>query len=108
MYIQNGILDIIIYYLNPHEIYLEELKYEIEYIRATFNVKRIDLQYLPNVIIKTEDEIWGVWRSCFSHRSKLHHINILKKRKEERDEIYGIVKDSLFINIASNSCHMSY
>ena len=106
MFVPNGILDIIIHYLNPHEIYLEELNKETEYLRASLSVIQVkDLQYRREVIIKTEDDFWGIWYSCFSSRGKLRCINVLKERKKKRDIEYGIINgDSLF----DNSCYMLY
>lgn len=83
-----GIQNIIISYLNLHEIYLKELKDKIKLINHNSNIlQKIykDLQHTSWVVIFGEGK-WLISYPYFSSKNKLNYKWYLKNKKRLREE----------------------
>ena len=61
VFIPNSIKDIILYYLNPHELYLEELKDKTKYITQAVNDDSIiDHSYTVEFIVTNANGFWEI------------------------------------------------
>lgn len=96
-FIPNSIRNIILYYLNPHELYLEELKNKTIYIYQIVNSDSIiDHSYTKEFVVTN---FKGIWEIGLINGKKLDTAYYLYLRMS-----YSRWSQTK----ASNKCHISY
>lgn len=104
MFVPEEILNIIYHYLNPHEFYLEELKYMIHDIYNTFELfapSGKDFGYGSFVMMLYSPKNYVIRNPVFA--SKRHKIKSLRERFKSREDDYGLGK-----SIITNKCYLDY
>lgn len=114
LFISNSIQNIIISYVNLHDIYLEELKNKIRGINEYLseNYPKRDAGYGILTLINDYHMGWIIKRNeCCT---KSYRIKTLNKRKNTIDELFGIIptyeygKKSEGYYTATNNCFLNY
>lgn len=101
MSLPKGVSDIIIYYLNLHELYLEELKEATNMIHKIYTTNK-KYYIWPFCIVCIDNKKWKIG-TPFVWDNKEKNIKILKKIHNKRGKLYELKN-----NRAWNKCYINY
>lgn len=101
VFIPNSIKDIILYYLNPHELYLEELKDKTKYITQISEDDFIVDYSCTEYIIANTGGYWEVGPPEYSDK-KIDIMTELNARMYDLNKIYIKHQER------TNRCYMHY
>ena len=111
-FISNPIKDIIISYLNPHELYIEELRNKtIRIEKDTSHYPTNDFGYGSLMIVEYYS-IWFLGSTGFYNKKDIA-IKKLNERANRLNHNFGIIKSNIYGKIhmrggAVNQCYINY